>query len=56
MKSNFNELNEKNKSEKEKSETVTSEKVITNTNALNQSNNANFATPVTIQKNSAGKD
>ncbi|XP_015587728.1 cell division cycle protein 27 homolog isoform X2 [Cephus cinctus] len=37
-KTNFNELNERNRNEKEKSETITSDKVITSTNALNQSN------------------
>ncbi|XP_008555880.1 cell division cycle protein 27 homolog [Microplitis demolitor] len=40
-KATFNELNERNRSDKEKSETITSEKMVATTNALNQNSNSN---------------
>ncbi|XP_015119214.1 cell division cycle protein 27 homolog [Diachasma alloeum] len=50
-KTNFNELNERNRSEKEKNETITSEKMVATTNALNQSNVSHCA--LLVQKQCA---
>ncbi|KAK0180246.1 hypothetical protein PV327_005911 [Microctonus hyperodae] len=50
-KATFNELNERNRNEKEKNETITSEKMVATTNALNQSNATHCA--VMVQKQCA---